>query len=424
MKYLLFTLAVVLSGTGAARAQFNNVYAVTEKWKVVVNGVTNSGSTTGVIKVNLGSFTLIDKIGFAHSGGARHGYIHADGSLDSHSLVYGIGATAAGQWALMDLNFTTMAVNIGSEAGTSISPNTFTNSGTIFLGIGGSGLAVMPLIRRSINISITSTSTVAPYVDTKRPTVAITSPKVRQRTTNNTFTVTGKANDEIAVTNVFYKFNDGDWTPAETTNDWAHWSVPALTLIPKTNVISAYAVDSAGNLSITNTVKFYYVFNGQPTVQVVGPGTVAPNYNGRNLEVGKTFSMTATELKGGRFVDWTGDIISTNRKLNFTMTVGANFTANFVDVARPVNAITSPKANRLVTNAVFTATGKASDNVGVDAVWCQLNGTGWNLVTSSNVFKNWTAPGLTPVAGTNLIESFAVDAAGNISLTNKIKFKH
>jgi len=134
MKSILFALVIGLSVVGAARAQLQNVYSVTEKWKVVVNGVTNSGSATGIISVRLGSFTLMDKIGFPHLGGALHGYIYPDGTLDSHPLVYGIAPNFLGEAALVDLNFTTIAVNLGSEAGTTISPNYFNSSNSMSVG--------------------------------------------------------------------------------------------------------------------------------------------------------------------------------------------------------------------------------------------------------------------------------------------------
>jgi len=69
-----------------------------------------------------------------------------------------------------------------------------------------------------------------------------------------------------------------------------------------------------------------------------------------------------------------------------------------------------------------TASGKAKDNVGVSNVWVQFNGAGWNAATSSNEYSNWTAAGPALLTGGNLVQAYAVDAAGNVFLTNTVKF--
>ena len=58
--------------------------------------------------------------------------------------------------------------------------------------------------------------------------------------------------------------------------------------------------------------------------------------------------------------------------------------------------------------------------LGVVGVYYQLNGTGWNLATTTNGNTNWTAS-VTLVTGVNTIQAFAKDAAGNFSLTNTVK---
>jgi hypothetical protein len=89
-----------------------------------------------------------------------------------------------------------------------------------------------------------------------------------------------------------------------------------------------------------------------------------------------------------------------------------------------VNVITFPVVNHLETNTPLTAAGKAKDNVGVSNVWYQLNSGEWNAAVSGNGYTNWTAPGLDLISGGNLLQSYALDAADNASLTNSVKFKY
>ena len=105
---------------------------------------------------------------------------------------------------------------------------------------------------------VTNLALTANFVDVTRPTLSILTPTSNQQWTNGTFTVTGKAGDNVAVGTVYYSLNGSGWTAATTTNNWTNWTAN-LTLTPGTNTVQAYAVDTSGNLSSTNTVKFEYV---------------------------------------------------------------------------------------------------------------------------------------------------------------------
>ena len=231
--------------------------------------------------------------------------------------------------------------------------------------------------------------------------------------------MTGTAKDNVAVDSVYYELNGGGWTLAATTNDWTNWTASA-TLTPGANSLRSYAVDASGNLSLTNTVKFTYVLYAPLTVQWTGQGTVSPGYGGKLLQVGKSYTMTATPARGFAFTGWTGSQPATTARLTFQMNSNLAFTANFADVQRPVLVILSPKANQNVSTAALTVSGKAGDNVGVVSVFYQLNGAGWNLATTANNWTNWTAD-VTLAPGLNTLQACAVDAAGNASLTNTVK---
>ena len=93
--------------------------------------------------------------------------------------------------------------------------------------------------------------------------------------------------------------------------------------------------------------------------------------------------------------------------------------ASFVDVTKPANKITAPIAGQHMTNALATVVGTASDNWRVAGVWYQLNNGAWNPTATTNGWTNWTTT-LQLIAGTNTVKAYAMDLAGNFSMTNSV----
>jgi hypothetical protein len=262
----------------------------------------------------------------------------------------------------------------------------------------------------------------ANFADVTRPTLIVTAPKAGQHVSNAVFNATGTAKDNVAVAAVVYRLNNGLWTNATGTTSWT----ASLNLVPGTNFFSAYAVDASTNFSSTNTHKFIYVLSAPLSVQIVGgKGTFAPNLNGKLLAISNSYSITATPAPGFSFRYWSGGVpMTSTARLKFTMYTNLVLIANFKDIARPVNIIRFPAVGQTVTNTPLTAAGKAKDNVGVSNVWVRLNGSGWNTVTTSNIYTNWTATNLVLTSGANLLQAYAVDGVGNASLTNSVKFTY
>ena len=257
------------------------------------------------------------------------------------------------------------------------------------------------------------------FADTGRPTLSITNLRSGQRISNTVFTVSGKAAASGEVTAVEVQLNDGGWTKAVGTNNWSE----LLNLIPGANTVQAYAVDNSGNVSVTNSVNIEYILSAPLTVQIVGRGTLKPDYNAELLALGTNYTMTATAAKGFAFYYWSWGASMTNKpKLTFTMTSNLTVIANFKDVMKPMNGITFPVADQKWSNATVTVTGKASDNVGVTEVGVQINNGGWTSAQSVNGFTNWLAADLPVVSGANIVQVYAMDAAGNVSVTNTLKF--
>lgn len=262
--------------------------------------------------------------------------------------------------------------------------------------------------------------------DFAKPALNITTPTPGQRWSNTVFTVAGKASDENELAQVWYQLNGAGWTLATTTNGWTNWA-DSVTLLPGTNWLEAYSVDGSGNLSATNSVSFVHVLSGVLDLRANGQGTISPNYSNAVLEIGKSYSLTATGVNGHVFTNW---IVSTDQinstlittpTLNFVMDSNLTVEANFLDTIKPTLNITSPIPNQRLSDPVLTATGITSDNGGIARVFYQMNSSNWFEATTQNDWTNWLAVAALP-AGTNLLNAYAVDLAGNASATNSVMF--
>lgn len=256
-----------------------------------------------------------------------------------------------------------------------------------------------------------------------RPTLTITSPTNGQLWSNDTFTVTGAAAGNAGISNVLFSLNkSAAWTNAVLEDDGTNWSQEII-LIPGTNVFSACAVDNNGVRSLTNTVKFIYYLTGALTVATNGSGTISPVYNGKQLLLGATYSMTATSTLGRKtgygFRNWTdgsSNIVSTSATLKFMMVSNLMLTANFGNIRPPTIDVISSTANSDGVANDFIIHGVAKDDLGVTNVVYNINGGGWQTATTTNAWKNWNA-NVALVLGANTFNAYAADNSGNNSVT-------
>jgi hypothetical protein len=270
------------------------------------------------------------------------------------------------------------------------------------------------------NVQVSGTADYTP------PTNQITAPTAGQQWSNAVFTVTGKAGDNILVTNVYCSLNNTAWTPAVSTNHWTNWAV-AVSLTPGTNTVAAYAVDANGNPSTTNTVSLVYILSAPLAIQIAGLGSVSPNDNGAWLQIGKSYSLAAAPASGFKFTNW---VVSTNwvggaavgtTNLQFIMASNLTLQADFVEVAKPTVTITAPTANQKMPSSVATVTGTAADNWRVAGLWYQLNSGAWSAAPTTNSWTNWSQM-VTLTAGTNTVKAYAVNWGGNYSATSSVSF--
>ena len=279
----------------------------------------------------------------------------------------------------------------------------------------------------TLNFTMASNLTfIATFIDTNRPVLSLTNLAAGQRWSNAVFTVRGTAGDNWQIGNVWYQLNGLGWSNAVTGNAWTNWSA-ALNLIPGTNSIKTYAVDSSGNVSLTNSLSFDFVVTNQLQLRLSGKGTVAPNYSNAWLEIGRNYSLTSAPASGFVFTNWAistnwhGGAPVTGTNLQFMMQSNLTLQANFLDVAKPTLTITAPTNNQKMATALAIVTGTAADNWQISNVWYQLNGGAWTLGTTTNRYTNWTTTA-TLVVGTNSLKAFALDLGGNVSTTNSVSF--
>ena len=90
------------------------------------------------------------------------------------------------------------------------------------------------------------------------------------------------------------------------------------------------ARDTADNLSTEVTRSFVVVSASPLTVRINGAGKVAPVLDGRSLEVGRTYTLTATPATRNFFTGWSGGITTNIAKLVFPMQTNLVLHANFV----------------------------------------------------------------------------------------------
>jgi len=140
-------------------------------------------------------------------------------------------------------------------------------------------------------------------MDTTAPILKIVSPTQGQKWSNSVFTVTGTASDNKAVAEVYYSLNNASWALASTANNWSNWTAQ-VTLTAGTNIIKAYAVDTSGNCSSTNSANVVYIVTAPISINIVGSGTLKGAVNGQSEVVGSLITLTDTPSKGYVLTNW------------------------------------------------------------------------------------------------------------------------
>ncbi|HXG47100.1 MAG TPA: hypothetical protein VNO52_05715 [Methylomirabilota bacterium] len=163
--------------------------------------------------------------------------------------------------------------------------------------------------------------------DVAKPTVTVTSPSVSSlRVLSNSLNLAGSAKDGGPLLGVFVSRRGSNPVQTNGTNTWSL----AVNLDPGTNLFEIFAVDRAGNFSVTNARSVFYAASNLLTLSTSGSGAVTPNYSNQSLEIGRHYTLTAVPAPGSLFSNWTGSITSTANPLTFAMESNLVLQANFV----------------------------------------------------------------------------------------------
>ncbi|MBI3850258.1 MAG: immunoglobulin domain-containing protein [Verrucomicrobia bacterium] len=163
-------------------------------------------------------------------------------------------------------------------------------------------------------------------LDSTPPTFLLTtSPPNFDRRRSSQITLAGTANDDIGLAQVELIINGATNLAVGTTN-WVFTNdLPA-----GPNAILLHSVDLAGNVSSDDFRFFTYVVEAPLTVRTNGPGSVTPDLDDRDLEIGQVYGLRAVPGFGFIFGGWEGVANSNYASVNFVMQSNLVLTANFI----------------------------------------------------------------------------------------------
>lgn len=169
----------------------------------------------------------------------------------------------------------------------------------------------------------TAIGTVSFGTDDTSPTVVITNPMAGQGVSQLTYTVSGTASDDQNLASVWYQINGSAWAQANGTTNWS----ATVTLTSGNNELGAYAVDTMGNVSTTNTVSFVFATEKiPPTLTITAPKANLKVSSGSYTVTGKAsdkggVASVWVKLNDG---DWAQATGTTNWSSSLSLPPGTN----------------------------------------------------------------------------------------------------
>jgi peptidyl-prolyl cis-trans isomerase A (cyclophilin A) len=176
------------------------------------------------------------------------------------------------------------------------------------------------------------TSSVATLTVIPVPKLSFTNLAANARITNTGITQIqfgGTTTNALPVAAVYWRFNHAGWNLAASADEWKHWNTSALTPAAGSNVLEAYAMDTNGTLSATQSVQFSYFQNYLLSLSTNGSGKITLNQKSASLPAGARVTATATPAANWIFTGWSGDAASNTAAITLVLRTNLSLQASF-----------------------------------------------------------------------------------------------
>lgn len=179
---------------------------------------------------------------------------------------------------------------------------------------------------------VTSRTAELTVVDRTPPILSFKFPSPGARITNQpVLEVRGKATDNVGVVAIWLDAGGTGFSEVPDYTGTTNW-LATIRSEPGTNTLRAFAVDAAGNSSMTNTLRFFQVVAAPITLRVdpSNGGSISGLTDQQLLEIGQGYTVNAVRDTNFLFAGWTGSRTSSSPSLSFVMEEGMVLQANFV----------------------------------------------------------------------------------------------
>jgi len=245
-------------------------------------------------------------------------------------------------------------------------------------------------------------------IDSTPPTVEILSP-INTIYNNALQLLELTATDNIEIDTIWY-----NWEGTNVT----YTGALDITFNEGLNTIHTWANDSTGHVGATSVT--FTIDTAAPTVEILSPINTIYNNALQLLELTATDNIEIDTI----WYNWNGFNITYATALDITFNEGSN-TINAwandsagnmgatsvtftIDTAAPTVEILSP-INTIYNNATQLLELTATDNIEIDTIWYNWEGTNVTYTTTLDITFN---------EGTNTIYVWANDSAGNVGVTS------
>jgi len=321
------------------------------------------------------------------------------------------------------------------------------------------GLNNITVVATDTSLNTNTATVVVNYADTDPPTVTITRPTNGYNSTTSTASLSGVAVDNTTntaagisgISTLACFSNRGAVGTIWTYNAWLNWQA-SIALAPGANIITVYATDSSGNVSLPATVTINYNPSGGPQVIFTTPtSNLYYATTLRRVNIGGTITDDASSSVTS--VNWVNSLggsgtcsfnssNGTWQAVAVPLQIGLNnitVTANDVksngakgsgsaklpiacswDIQPPVLTITSPtpKLTYSTSTQMLALSGSAKDNITLTSItWANDRGANgicqFQPISANSTNYLWNISGIKLSPGVNVITITSTDAAGN-----------